>query len=60
MKVALTACSDGQLKDWESQNIELQNILSEMGIETVFADHIYAITDSYSGTDRRPDALFPR
>lgn len=52
MKVALTACSDGQLKDWESQNIELQNILSEMGIETVFADHIYAIMDSYSGTDR--------
>ena len=51
MKIGLSACSDGQLKEWEQQNIELQMILSGMGVESVMANHIYAKQDAYSGTD---------
>lgn len=52
MKVGITACSDGQLKEWEKQNDELETILYEQGIEAVFAIHIYAKEDSFSGTDK--------
>ena len=52
MKVGITACSDGQLKEWEKQNEELETILCEQGIEVVFAKHIYAKEDSFSGTDK--------
>ena len=52
MKVGITACSDGQLKEWEKQNEELETILYEQGIEAVFAIHIYAKEDSFSGTDK--------
>ena len=51
MKVGITACSDGQLKEWEKQNEELKTILYEQGIEAVFAKHIYVKEDSFSGTD---------
>ena len=52
MKVGITACSDGQLKEWEKQNDELETILYEQGIEAVFAKHIYVKEDSFSGTDK--------
>ncbi len=42
MKVGISACSDGQLKEWEKQNEELETILYEQGIEATFAKHIYA------------------
>lgn len=51
MKVGLSACSDGQLKEWEQQNMELRKILAGMGVESVMAEHIYATQDSFSGTD---------
>ncbi|MBR1847820.1 MAG: LD-carboxypeptidase [Lachnospiraceae bacterium] len=52
MRVGISACSDGQLKEWEKQNEELGTILYEQGIEVVFAKHIYAKKDSFSGTDQ--------
>ena len=51
MKVGLVACSDGQHIEWEKQNTELQNDLSQMGIESVMAEHIYATHDAFSGSD---------
>ena len=51
MKVGLSACSDGQLKEWEQQNTELQKILAGMGVESVMAEHVYATQDAFSGTD---------
>ena len=41
MRVGISACSDGQLKEWKKQNEELGTILYEQGIEAVFAKHIY-------------------
>ncbi len=52
MKVGITTCSDGQLKEWGKQNEKLETILYEQGIEAVFAKHIYAKEDSFSGTDK--------
>jgi muramoyltetrapeptide carboxypeptidase LdcA involved in peptidoglycan recycling len=51
MKVGISACSDGKLKEWEKQNEELETILYEQGIEATFAKHIYAKKDGYSGTN---------
>lgn len=51
MRVGLSACSDGQLKEWEQQNNELRMILAGMGVESVLAEHIYAAQDAFSGTD---------
>ena len=51
MKVGLVACSDGQHIEWEKQNTELQNDLSQMVIESVMAEHIYATHDAFSGSD---------
>lgn len=51
MKIGLSACSDGQFKEWEQHNIELRKILARMGVESVMANHIYATQDAYSGTD---------
>lgn len=51
MKVGLSACSDGQSVEQKSENIQLQRILSAMGVESVAATHIYAKTDAFSGTD---------
>ena len=52
MKVGISVCSDGQLIEWEKQNEELETILYEQGIEAVFAKHIYAKEDSFSGMDK--------
>ena len=52
MKIGISACSDGQLNEWKKQNEELETILYEQGIEAVFAKHIYAKKDSFSGTDK--------
>ncbi len=52
MKVGISACSDGQLKEWEKQNEELETILYGQRIEATFAKHIYAEEDAYSGTDK--------
>ncbi len=51
MKIGLSACSDGQFKEWEQHNIELRKILARMGVKSVMANHIYATQDAYSGTD---------
>ena len=51
MKVGLSACSDGQLKEWQQQNIDLRKILAGMGVESLMAEHIYAMQDAFSGTD---------
>lgn len=51
MKIGLSACSDGQFKEWEQHNIELRKILARMDVESVMANHIYATQDAYSGTD---------
>lgn len=42
MKNGISACSDGQLKEWKKQNEDLETILYKQGIEVVFAEHIYA------------------
>lgn len=52
MRVGISACSDGQFKEWKKQNEELGIILYKQGIEAVFAKHIYAKKDSFSGTDK--------
>ena len=52
MKVGISACSNGQLKEWKKLNEELEAILYEQGIEAIFAEHIYAKKDSYNGTDK--------
>ena len=52
MRVGISACSDGQLKEREKQNEDLGTILYEQGIEAVFAKHIYAEKDSFNGTDK--------
>ena len=52
MRVGISACSDGQFKEWKKQNEELGIILYKQGIEVVFAKHIYAKKDSFSGTDK--------
>lgn len=58
MKIGISACSDGQLNERKKKNEELETILYEQGIETVFAKHIYARKDSFSGTDQeRADDL---
>ncbi|MBP5160148.1 MAG: LD-carboxypeptidase [Lachnospiraceae bacterium] len=52
MKVGLSACSDGQLKEWEYQNKELVEVFAQMGIEAVTAQHLYAQKEVFAGTDR--------
>ena len=52
MKIGISACSDGQFKEWKKQNEELGSILYEQGIEAVLAKHIYTKKDSFSGTDQ--------
>ena len=51
MKVGLSACSDGQSLAQKPENIQLQKILSAMGVESVAAAHIYSRKDAFSGTD---------
>lgn len=52
MRVGISACSDGQFIEWKKQNEELKAFIGELGIEAVFAEHIYAQKDSFSGTDK--------
>ena len=52
MRVGIAACSDGQFIEWKKQNEELKAFIGELGIEAVFAEHIYAKKDSFSGTDK--------
>ncbi len=52
MRVGISACSDGQFIEWKKQNEELKAFIGELGIEAVFAEHIYAKKDSFSGTDK--------
>lgn len=51
MKVGLSACSDGHIKEWEYQIEELVQVLKDLGIEPVLAPHIKAKVDAFSGTD---------
>ena len=51
MKIGISACSNGLSAECEKQNDELINVLSEFGVEAVFASHIYACRDEFSGTD---------
>ncbi len=51
MKVGISACSNGQKKDWEEQNDKLMEVLGNMGVEAVFSPHITAKVDVFSGTD---------
>ncbi|WP_044959948.1 S66 family peptidase [Butyrivibrio sp. WCD2001] len=51
MKVGLSACSDGHIKEWEYQVDELVQVLKGFGIEALLAPHIKAKVDDFSGTD---------
>jgi len=51
MKIGICACSNGQKKEWKTQNDELISALKRFDIEPVLSSHIYAVTDEFSGTD---------
>ncbi|SFU43611.1 S66 family peptidase [Butyrivibrio sp. M55] len=51
MKVGLSACSDGHIKEWEYQVDELVQVLKDFGMEPVLAPHIKAKEDTFSGKD---------
>ncbi|ADL34656.1 LD-carboxypeptidase [Butyrivibrio proteoclasticus B316] len=51
MKVGLSACSDGHVKEWVYQIDELVQVMKNLGIEPVLALHISAKVDAFSGTD---------
>ena len=51
MKVGLSACSDGHIKEWEYQVDELIQVLKDFDIDPVLAPHIKAKVDAFSGTD---------
>ena len=51
MRVGISACSNGHLKEWEYQIDELTAVLKGFEIEPVFAPHILVTTDEFSGTD---------
>ena len=51
MKAGLSACSNGQYKEWKKQNEVLINILRSLDTEPVQAVHIYSEIDVFSGAD---------
>lgn len=51
MKIGLSACSSGHLPEWEGQITELVDVLRNIGIEAVPAQHIMRTVDDFSGTD---------
>lgn len=51
MKVGISSCSNGHMRDWEDQVDALVATLNEMNIEAVLAPHIYKTVDEYCGTD---------
>ena len=50
MKVGLISCSNGQQNEWEDDINKLEKYLSEIGIESVKAKHLYAKDGVFSGT----------
>lgn len=51
MRVGISACSNGHLKEWEYQIDELTAVLKGFEIEPVLAPHIVVTTDEFSGKD---------
>lgn len=49
-KVAIVACSNGQEKEYESQNNELVEILKSNGKDVVLSNCLYAKRDVFQGT----------
>jgi len=47
MKIGITACSNGQNREWKDQNDELMTVLESFGMEPVQASHIYASVDEF-------------
>lgn len=47
MKIGISACSNGQNREWKNQNDELISVLKSFDLEPVPASHIYAVTDSF-------------
>ena len=52
MKIGISACSNGHLPEWQDQITELEQVLSNMNIETALSPHIMRTIDEYSGTDK--------
>lgn len=52
MKAGISACSNGQMKEWKNQVDELIESLSKMKIEPVLSPHIYATIDEFSASDK--------
>lgn len=51
MKIGLSACSSGHMPEWEGQIKELVDVLRDIGIEAIPAQHIMRTVDDFSGTD---------
>lgn len=52
MKVGISACSNGHLREWEEQVKDLIEVLKLMDIEPTLAPHIFKTVDEFSGTDK--------
>ncbi len=52
MRVGISACSNGQDIEYKCKINSLVDIFGAIGIEAVLAEHIYAKTDDFSGTDK--------
>lgn len=51
MRIGISACSNGRSIEDKKQEEELIEVLRSFGAEAVLAPHIYARTDTFSGTD---------
>ena len=51
MKVGISSCSNGHMREWEDQVKELVEVLKGMDIEPVLAPHIFRTVDDFCGTD---------
>lgn len=49
-KVAIVACSNGQSREYENQNIELVGFLEKQGLEVLLSDCIYEKDGVFPGT----------
>ena len=57
-KVAIVACSNGQEREYESQNNELVEILKSNGKDVVLSNCLYAKRGVFQGTPKeRADEL---
>jgi len=52
MKAGISACSNGQMKEWKNQVAELIESLNKMKIESVLSPHIYSTIDEFSASDK--------